>query len=112
MAVSNDCVALCDDNPPRNPTPDFCTVEGNNPDSPDNFASDSESKVDFVRPGEDEPPGEETLIELRTAAPAEPERRSNRRRLLRPMKQKDFHFPNKHALLYHYRDVFASGETG
>ena len=85
MAVSNDCVAFCDDNPPlSNPTPDFCTVEGNNPDFPDNLASDSESKVDFDGAG----------VEPGTAAPAEPERRSNRGRLLRSTKRNDFHFLN------------------
>jgi len=88
--VSNDCVALCDDNAPlSNPTPNFCTVEGNNTDSPDNSASDSENKVKLDRPSEDQAPGEENLVEPATAAPAEPERRSNR-----STKQNDFHYPN------------------
>jgi len=85
-AVSNDCIALCDDNTPlSNPTPNFCTVEGNNPDSPDNFASVPESKVELDMPSEDEPV---------TAAPAEPERCTSRWRVIRSMKQNDFYYPN------------------
>jgi len=95
MTVSNDCVALCDDNAPlSNPSPNFCTVEGNNPDSPDNFASDSENKVEHDRPSEDQAPGEENPVEPVTATPAEPVGRSNRGRLLRSTKQNDFHYPN------------------
>ena len=93
--VSNDCAALCDDNAPlSNLTPNFGTVDGNNPDSPDNYASDSENKVEHERPSEDEASGEENPVEPATAAPAEPERRSNRGRLLRSTKQKDFHYSN------------------
>ena len=91
--VSDDCVALRDDNAPLSyPTPNFCTVEGNNPDSPDNFASDSENKVERDRPSEDEAPVKKTRLSW--PLQLEPEGRSNRGRLLRSTKQNDFHCPN------------------